>query len=199
YVHHLHNRYSLPVDIVRTMLPYSDNELWIGTRDGLSILNIETNQINTYKYSAYDPKSLSHNSIRSILKDKAGNLWVGTYAGGLNFFSAAGNNFTYIGQKTSNKIGLTHRVVSSILVDNDVLWIGTEGGGLNYIDRSRSATGSYIINSVQQNIVKSLAKDKDGNLWIGTYDGVSYLNTRTQQITNYEITANDGKPENKQV
>src|SRR5690606_2171277 len=55
------------------------------------------------------------------------------------------------------------------------------------------------INSVQQNIVKSLAKDKEGNLWIGTYDGVSYLNTRTQKITNYEITANDGKPENKQV
>ncbi len=199
YVHDENNANSLPVDIIRTMLPSSNNELWIGTRDGLSILNIETNQINNYKYSAYDFKSLSHNSIRSILKDKAGNIWIGTYAGGLNFFSSAGNNFAYIGQKTSDKIGLTHRVVSSVLIDKDLIWIGTEGGGLNYIDRSKSITGSYIINSLQQNIVKSLAKDQESNLWIGTYDGVSHLNTRTQKITNYEITTNDGKPENKQV
>lgn len=199
YAHHVNNANSLPVDIIRTMLPFGDNELWVGTRDGLSLLNTETDQINNYKYSAYDSKSLSHNSIRSILKDKAGNIWIGTYAGGLNFFSAAGNNFAYIGQKTSNKIGLTHHVVSSILVDQDLIWIGTEGGGLNYLNRSSAVTGSYIVNSIQQNIVKSLAKDQEGNLWIGTYDGVSHLNTRTQKITNYEITADDGKPENKQV
>jgi ligand-binding sensor domain-containing protein len=90
-------------------------------------------------------------------------------------------------------------VVSSILNDNGALWIGTEGGGLNYIDRKKGTVKSYTINSVQQNIVKSLAKDKAGNLWIGTYDGLSYLDIKTGKIINYEISENDSKPENKQV
>lgn len=199
YLHDPKNTNSLPVNVVRTMFTFSDNELWIGTRDGLSILNTITNTFSNYKYSTYDNKTLSHNSIRSILKDKAGNIWIGTYAGGLNFFSNSGNNFTYIGQKNSNKVGLSHRVVSSVVADGDALWVGTEGGGLNYINRKKAIAKSYIINSVQQNIVKSLTKDNNGNIWIGTYDGLSYLNTKTDQITNYEITENDGKPENKQV
>jgi ligand-binding sensor domain-containing protein/signal transduction histidine kinase/DNA-binding response OmpR family regulator len=199
YVHVLGKENSLPVNIVRTLFAYSPQQMWIGTRDGLSILNINTNTFTNYRYNPYDAKTISHNSVRNIVKDRAGNIWIGTYAGGLNFFSSGGNNFSYIGQQSGNRLGLTHRVVSSILNDQGALWIGTEGGGLNYIDRKNNITKNYIINSVQQNIVKSLAKDQLGNLWIGTYDGLSYLNVKTGKISNYEISANDSKPENKQV
>lgn len=198
YLHNSDNQNSLPTNIIRAIYVNTDNQIWIGTRDGLSVLDTDTYKFHNYKYSTFNSQSLSHNSIRCILKDKSGNIWLGTYAGGLNFYAAGSNNFGYIGQKTNNNIGLTHRVVSSILANGDVLWIGTEGGGLNYIDRKNGITKSYIVNSVQQNIVKSLAKDKE-KLWIGTYDGLSCLDTRTNQITDYEITENDGKPENKQV
>jgi ligand-binding sensor domain-containing protein/signal transduction histidine kinase/DNA-binding response OmpR family regulator len=199
YEHDLKNGNSLPVNIVRTLFAYSSSEMWVGTRDGLSVFNIVTNTFTNYKYNPYDAKTISHNSVRNIMRDRAGNIWLGTYAGGLNFFSSGGNNFSYIGQQSGNRLGLTHRVVSSILNDNGILWIGTEGGGLNYIDRAKGIAKSYVINSVQQNIVKSLAKDKIGNLWIGTFDGLSYLNTKTGNISNYEISENDSKPENKQV
>jgi ligand-binding sensor domain-containing protein len=199
YVHDLKNGNSLPVNIVRTLFTHSAHEMWIGTRDGLSVLNTSTNTFTNYRYNPYDAKTISHNSVRNIIRDRAGNIWLGTYAGGLNFFSSGGNNFSYIGQQSGSRIGLTHRVVSSILNDNGALWIGTEGGGLNYIDRKKGTVKSYTINSVQQNIVKSLAKDKAGNLWIGTYDGLSYLDIKTGKIINYEISENDSKPENKQV
>jgi ligand-binding sensor domain-containing protein/signal transduction histidine kinase/AraC-like DNA-binding protein len=199
YQHNLKNENSLPVNIVRTLFAYSPNEMWIGTRDGLSVLNTNTNTFTNYKYNPYDAKTISHNSVRNIIKDRAGNIWLGTYAGGLNFFASGGNNFSYIGQQSGNRLSLTHRVVSSILNDNGALWIGTEGGGLNYIDRKKSIVKNYTINSIQQNIVKSLAKDKNGNLWIGTYDGLSYLNLKSGRVSNYEISENDIKPENKQV
>lgn len=198
YTHIANNNNSLPTNIIRTLFINSAHELWIGTRDGLSILNTNNDKFYNYKYSTFDTKSLSHNSIRCILKDKSGNIWLGTYAGGLNFYAAGSNNFGYLGQKNNGNLGLTHRVVSSILADGNSLWVGTEGGGLNYIDRKNNVTKSYIINSIQQNIVKSLAKDNE-KLWIGTYDGLSCLDTRTGQLTNHEITQNDGKPENKQV
>ncbi|TZF82793.1 response regulator [Pedobacter sp. BS3] len=200
YKNNPQDKNSLPVSIVRTIFPYSDNELWIGTRDGLSILNLTNNHFYNYKYNHYDPTTLSHNSIRYIMKDRAGNMWIGTYAGGLNVFSLSSTNFSYLGEQFGKEPGLTHRVVSSILkADNGAFWIGTEGGGLNYIDRKNAVFKSYVINSKQQNIVKCLAKDAKGNLWIGTYDGVSYMDTQTGAITSYEISEHDAKPENKQV
>lgn len=200
YLHKTDNENSLPVNVVRSLFSYAKDQLWIGTRDGLSVLNPQTGNFTNYRYNPYDPKTLSHNSIRDIVKDRAGNMWIGTYAGGLNLFSSGSNNFSYIGEQAGKKPGLSHRVVSSILkADDAALWIGTEGGGLNYVDRKRGIYKSYVINSRQQNIVKSLAKDKNGNLWIGNYDGLSYLNISTGQLTSYEITENDAKPENKQV
>ncbi|WP_345947600.1 two-component regulator propeller domain-containing protein [Mucilaginibacter sp. PAMB04274] len=199
YLHSNSDNKSLPTNIIRSLLPYSDTEMWIGTRDGLSILNMQTNTFTNHKYNPYDTKTISHNSVRNIFRDRAGNIWLGTYAGGLNFFSSGGNNFSYIGEKSSNKAGLSHRVVSSIINNNGALWVGTEGGGLNYIDRNKGIQKAFVINSEQQNIVKSLSKDEKGNLWIGTYDGLSYMDTQSGLITNFDITENDSKPENKQV
>jgi ligand-binding sensor domain-containing protein/signal transduction histidine kinase/DNA-binding response OmpR family regulator len=200
YKHDVNNENSLPVNVVRSLFSYSKNELWIGTRDGLSVLNLQTSHFTNYRYNPYDPKTLSHNSIRDMVRDRAGNMWIGTFAGGLNIFSSSSTNFSYIGEQAGKKTGLSHRVVSSILkADNGAFWIGTEGGGLNYVDRKKGIYKSYVINSKQQNIVKSLARDKNGNLWIGNYDGLSYLNTHSGALINYEIAENDAKPENKQV
>ncbi|MDR6783229.1 ligand-binding sensor domain-containing protein/signal transduction histidine kinase/AraC-like DNA-binding protein [Pedobacter africanus] len=200
YRHNVNDSNSLPVNVVRVLFPAARDELWIGTRDGLSIMNLQTERFVNYRYNPYDPKTLSHNSIRDIVKDRAGNIWIGTYAGGLNILSSGSNNFSYIGEQAGRKPGLSHRVVSSILkAGKGAFWIGTEGGGLNYVDRKRGIYNSYVINSKQQNIVKSLAKDENHGLWIGNYDGLGYLNTSSGQFTNYEIAENDAKPENKQV
>ncbi len=200
YKHIQGNNNSLPISIVRELFVVSNSEIWVGTREGLSIFNPETEVFSNYQYNPYDPKTLSHNSVRNIMKDKAGNIWIGTFAGGINIFHSSGKNFYHIGEQVGRQAGLSHRVVSSILVaDNGVLWIGTEGGGLNYIDRKSSIYKSYVINSRQQNIVKSLAKDKNGNIWIGTYDGLSHLNTKTGTFKNFNIPENDEKPGNNQI
>lgn len=201
FQHEANNANSLPTNIVRTLLAYSDTKLWIGTRDGLSILDLSTRKFINYQNNVFDNKTISHNSVRAIIKDRAGNIWIGTYAGGINFSSLGAGNFSYIGEKSSsNPVGLSHKVVSSILYDHGHLWVGTEGGGLNYIDRDKNISKSYVINSRQQNIVKSLVEDENHNLWIGTYDGLSYFNTRTETLKSFEIAGNnDNKPENKQV
>lgn len=200
YKHNPENTNSLPISIIRDLFLVSDNELWIGTREGLSVLDLSTNKFSNYKYNRYDPKNLSHNSVRHIMRDKAGNMWLGTFAGGVNIFQSSSSNFSHIGEQLEERPGLNHPVVSSILkADNGALWVGTEGGGLNYIDRKSSVYKTYVINSKQQNIVKSLLKDKTGNLWIGTYDGLGYLDIRTGKFKNYKIGYNEEKPGNNQI
>lgn len=174
---------SLASNVVRDVFIYSDNELWIGTREGLSIFNIAANKFYNYTYDKYNQNSLSHNSVRNFLRDDAGSIWIGTFAGGVNIFNENSRNFSYLGEKTGLGLGLNHRVVSSIIKEKDGgLWIGTEGGGLNYINREKEinqyhTTQGNVNNS--SNIVKCMVDDGKGNLWLGTYNGISIYNKNT--------------------
>jgi ligand-binding sensor domain-containing protein/serine phosphatase RsbU (regulator of sigma subunit) len=55
----------------------SKKRLWIGTRDGLNLMDRNTNTFKTYTES----DGLPNNVINSILEDGNGNLWLGTFKG----------------------------------------------------------------------------------------------------------------------
>lgn len=181
------NKNSLPVDVVRDLYFHEDGTLWIATRKGLCIFDRKGSLFTTYTNDKYNEASLSHRSILKIMPDRQGNIWIGTYAGGVNVYNRANLNFTNIGEQMGSKPGLTNAVVSSILHDRSGgLWIGTEGGGLNYLNRQKQILSSYSLKTkslVSENLIKSLALDAKGNIWIGAFDGLRYFNTRTKTQT----------------
>lgn len=196
------NPNSLLSDIVRDIFIVDDNEIWMGTREGLSVL--KDGRFNNYKYDKYDPDALSHNSVRYIMKDKSGNMWLGTFAGGVNIFYAGSNNFIHLAEAIGIRPGLNHRVVSSMLNNgNGTFWVGTEGGGLNYIDRKSNLYQSYPILDEQKNLisnnVKSLCKDKNGNIWVGTFDGLANFNVKSHAVTVYRSLSTNPNPGENQI
>jgi ligand-binding sensor domain-containing protein len=60
-----------------------DDDLLIGTSEGLKIYNLKTGNIQTYQENISNIKSLSSNAIIDLYRDKQGNLWIGT-GNGLN-------------------------------------------------------------------------------------------------------------------
>ncbi len=157
-------------------------DLWIGTYRGLLIFNKNKQQLNKYVHNENDPKSLSQNSIYSIIQDSRGDMWIGTWAGGINFFDRSFDNFKQLSAGSNNSM-LNYKVISAIVEDDKGdLWIGTEGGGINIYDRSSGLFSYYTNNpnnskSISSNNVKSMIKDLDGNFWIGTHDnGLNFLN-----------------------
>jgi ligand-binding sensor domain-containing protein len=79
-------------DWVRAIAEDSSHHLWIGTVNGISILDRNTGTYTTYQWNHNDPYSLSDNSVRSMCLDKMGNFWVGT-AKGLNLFDPIQKRF----------------------------------------------------------------------------------------------------------
>ena len=51
-------------------------------------------------------------------------------------------------------------------------WIGTEGLGILKFDGNQWTTYNTT-NGLINNYVNTIANDKKGNIWIGTFDGVS--------------------------
>lgn len=174
-------------DMVRA-IGFEKENTWIGTRNGLYIINEKGEITRHLQVDKYDPASLSGNSIMCFMNDNAGSTWVGTFAGGISINQPGNDNFSYIRERLDQKLGLNNKVVSRIVEDKQQnLLIATEGGGLNFFDRKKndyhyihvSPNSDHLIN---QEIVKTIQLDEKDNAWIGTLEGLFYYD-RSSGIT----------------
>jgi signal transduction histidine kinase len=100
---------------------------------------------------------------RALFADYEGDLWVGTNGRGLNRFK---EQVVHI---FNEKDGLPNPLVTTVLTAHDgTLWAGNNCGGISWFDGTRF----HAINGFANTCVNSLAEDADGDLWIGTYEGV---------------------------
>jgi signal transduction histidine kinase/ligand-binding sensor domain-containing protein/CheY-like chemotaxis protein len=116
---------------------------------------------------------LSQSTITSILQDKTGFMWFGTYIG-LNRFD--GYNFKTYVHDPHDPSSLSNNSIVCIYEDSrGNLWIGTETG-LNIMDYETGNILKYFYennnpNSLSHDDVQSIIEDKNGNIWLGMYGG----------------------------
>ncbi len=197
FVKNINDKNSLVNNNVRKILKHKNGSLWIGTQDGLSVLNPYTHNFINYQHDPINPHSLSQNSIYDIFQDKNGSVWIGTYFGGVNIVYSVNTPFV-VYQNKIDKNSLSSNIISSIVEDrNKNLWIGTEAGGLNYFNRNTNQFTIYKNNindknSLSSNLVKAIAIDKNQNIWIGTgLGGLNLFNPKTASFTIFKQNPND--------
>lgn len=143
------------------------------------------------RFGRYDiGDGLTHNSVYSILQDKAGFIWMGTESG-LNRFD--GVQFKHYTQDSFGTHSLSGDWILSLYEDSyGMLWIGTHSNGLN---RLNPKTGKiYHIEhnpddplSLSHNRVWAINADKQGQLWVGTRKGLNCLNLKDYYQTGVPI------------
>jgi len=86
-------------------------------------------------------------------------------------------------------LGIDKPYVRDVFVDHTDLWIGTEGNGLlryNMDTKQRMVfTHTATKNSITDNNIRSINKDAEGNIWLGTFKGLSILNPVNFTFDNY--------------
>ena len=127
-----------------------------------------------YRKDDYDPKSLNNESIQAIYQDKSGNLWIGTFTGGLNI--AMKNRDAIILYQTlpGAPYSLSNNSVLSFLEDHQgQIWIGTDGGGLNLLNKQTNRFLRFNVENshLSSNAILSLYEDSNNQIWIGTWAG----------------------------
>ncbi|MBL4651713.1 MAG: SpoIIE family protein phosphatase [Flavobacteriales bacterium] len=124
----------------------------------------ENNLVKSFVSYGTD-QGLANNSVRSITEDKIGNLWFGTYGGGVSKYD--GQSFVSYGTDQ----GLANNSVFSIAEDkNGNLWFGADGGGVSKYD-GQSFVSYGTDQGLANNYVRSIVEDKSGNIWFGTDGG----------------------------
>ena len=162
----------------RDLLPYSDNELWIGTESGIYIYNLRTAQFIHLRASLYDSYSLSDNAIYALYKDREEGLWIGSYFGGVDYYP---RQYTYFAKYYPKNIANSlhgKRVREFCRAADGTLWIGTEDGGLNHFN-PKTKEFHFFEPSAGFTNIHGLCMD-GSHLWVGTFSkGLRVIDTRT--------------------
>ena len=166
--------------IVYTLKTVADNQLFVGTSNGLQLFSITENSLE----QMYSVDELSYISVQTIDKDENTNtFWIGTGDAGFYALKSKGQSFeSYELVNTGKQYGLDYENVQSITRDRDgSLWISTFGNGIYRIsnegqDQDANPTVHYSTkNGLSNNFIKQVFQDWEGNLWIATYgDGLAY-------------------------
>ncbi len=183
---------------IRGFLEDNNDNFWVGSRGGLYLMDPVKLTFKWYAHTEHPFSILGHNSVYSLYKDMHGGLWIGTYAGGVNYIDAQEKRFVLYSYKPDNDYFLNDPVVFSFVEDKKGnIYVGTEYGGINYLDKS---TGKFTYflndpgnnNSLSSNNIKELITDSKGNLWIGTYGGgLNYFNIKENKFTVYKNNPQD--------
>ena len=157
------------------------NWLWLGTdHEGLWIVDMDTKEARCFVNNKFDETSISENTIKKMLLDKDGNMWMGAYRNGLN---------QYIEKQAGIK-NLEMGDVNTTVEDHQGnYWLGTDNRGI--IKYNPKTEETQIIDKsagFASNTVVSSYCSRDGSLWFGTYNGGLIQIAPNGRITNILAT-----------
>ena len=184
----------LPNNTIRSIAEDHQDNLWLGTRNGLVRMNKRTGKFKTF----FLPDE-SQRIIYTLFVSKDGTLWIGT-DGGLSYFNSKTETFYTYNNKNAwlidvdgSKINIGNYSVKAIIEDrNGDLLIGTWSAGLMRFRRGSNTFYRYPrLNAT--NSAYSLFLDKHQRLWVGTWGyGVVRLdnprNVRQPEIHQYSYS-----------
>ncbi|MCP4215347.1 MAG: hypothetical protein GY765_11865 [bacterium] len=187
FVHVSGNKSSLTSDSVGHLLVDRRSALWCATASGISRLSAANKSSGTF--DTFPPLD-TH--VSTLLEDREGNIWAGTYHGKLlRLDGISGESKPYEADPLGPQ-GLSNCAIPSLLEDREGnIWIATMGGGLNKLDPLRKHFSLFTIeNGLPTNKIWAILEDNDGNLWFSSNKGLTRFSPSDGKCSTYD--ARDG-------
>jgi ligand-binding sensor domain-containing protein/serine phosphatase RsbU (regulator of sigma subunit) len=159
--------------IVTAMEIDRENNLWVGTIDGLIYYEIDNNKIDRLTQI----HGLPGTDISAIFADSGGTIWVG----------ARGKGLARILSDTIMKVHLPVELTPTCITEDKSgwIWTGTEGQGVYAISGDTVAAHISIQNGLLANLITLVAVDEDNNVYIGTSRGLNKYSRSENMIYTY--------------
>lgn len=185
---------GLVSDTIETLLVDSRGYLWIGTQDGINILDINAEKVlttdkvvyilnKTIKYKVNDVH------IQEIYEDKDGIYWLGNYTAGSLIKVDVNKDkvkvYKIFDHETKEEINTIKCITEG---KGDILWIGTSDGLIKFYKSSGKSVKYTDEDGLSNNTIYGVLIDDDGNPWVSTNKGISKFDLKTNEFRNLSST-----------
>ena len=189
---------------IKKLLNDSKGNIWVGSRTGLSKIQLLSNSYKTQTFEGFNPEKSSFTfPVFAIEEDHLGAIWAGYFGNGLLKLTYNSNSkkYEYLSYKNDpkNTESLSNNTIRVITEDSyKNLWIGT-ALGLNKLKYNKD--GSVVFerffnskkdnNSLGNDHVLDVFQSKNGNIYVGTFGGglneITVLKNNKYQFKRYTI------------
>jgi ligand-binding sensor domain-containing protein len=189
FTHHRAGSGRLSNPKILSFLEDRRGDLWVGTDGGgVNRIRADTGTTVVFSNDPRDPGSLSANAVLSMCEDRNGALWFGTWAGGANRLDRSGGRFEHFRRDPDRP--------NSLSSDNVFGIFETRAGNLHFacmtnIDVYDRTSGAFLRFEekygfkLDTGFIFAHAEDRDGNLWFGTDQGLTFADLRNKRAVTY--------------
>ncbi len=191
---------SLSNSYVLSIIEDEQGEILIGTYNGLNIFDpdVPRNGFQRIYHNPADPNGLSNSIIWALSKSSIDPniIWVGT-SNNLTKYNSAKNSFEII--EITNPDNLQYgtssgNVIDEVINSENILWIDSYAG-LFRINKatgeiSRSVHDENNSQSLINNQINKMIKDRSGVIWFATQNGVSYITPKSTLFNSFSFDSN---------
>lgn len=186
--------YHIPVNDFYDISEDRYGRIWLATWDGgLLMTKYEKGKPLTFKQ--YLNRSFNEGRIRDIEINRMGDMWLATN-NGLYYVNTNARNISdksFICYNTNNGVLSNNEIICLEYTKSGHLWIGALGSGALDCTFSRNHkhikyTATTTLQGLVNNNVNSLIEDNNGDIWAGTEEGISRINTKNHNIKTYQFS-----------
>ena len=184
------DRHSLSINDIWSLFQDSSGLIWVGTAGGgvNTTMSFE-NRLSRLTHAPQKVDSLSHEFVWDIEEDPQGNIWFATL-NGLDRYSPETDNFKHFTQyKDQANQTISNRIQTFTFDQQGKIWFGNQQGQVAVYDKEDKTTRliqreNFPHDYVSYNRIRMIDKDRFGNIWVGTDDGLLQIDALTLEIMN---------------
>ena len=171
------------VNLVWSFAQRDNGTIWAGAQHGF----IHEYDPVTKKFRTFFPPETQKSTIRTMMKDQAGNIYMGLHNGRVTVWNEEEQKF-YPFQESSHTVDMRYSPVTNMFIDNkNRCWVTSEENLKEYDLSSHSYRAIHNINSeptIMALTLEGLEQFNDSVLLVGSiYGGLKYFNTNTGKLS----------------
>jgi ligand-binding sensor domain-containing protein/serine phosphatase RsbU (regulator of sigma subunit) len=186
-------KYDFKIGSIANLLQTREGEFWIiGGEDISRLISFSEKEGAKFTTLVSDAKDSTTIQVKTIstFQDKKQTIWIGTFAGLYKLEPTTENEFGYKAKPFYKELYIWH-----IHEDKQgVLWLASNKGLIktkrneanDIVDATFYKSDPNDLSSISNNVIRAIAEDSKGNLWLGTTNGLNKMNTDANGKVTFE-------------
>lgn len=163
---------ELPLIPVRSIIPY-DSQTILMAVDGAGVYAFDKKTKQTKMLLNTDGRPgncLQGNGVYALCRDRLGDIWIGSYSGGVDLAIPMEHTLEYVRHEYLNSQSLIDNSVNDIMQSKDgKIWYATDKGVSIYDEQTH-----MWHHGLSNKVALTICQTKDGSILVGTYGNGVY-------------------------